>query len=165
MKRTILLAILIFISSMMNAQIDEKEFLLNINDFGAKEISSDGAIIFWDFNDLDTSIIPYLIQHIDDSLWRMSSCNIAPYSSYIPSVLIGECIVKYIEKIVNPEFSFERITKNGKGYSLTVDDMIIIKELYEKWWQETRKSQQNPIGGSALNGTVFKWGHCPNVNN
>lgn len=158
-------AMLIFISSMMNAQIDEKEFLLNINDFGAKEISSDGAISYWDFNDLDASIIPYLIEHIDDSLWQMSSCDIDPYSSYIPNVLIGECVVKYIEKIVNPEFAFERITKNGKVYSLTFDDMIIIKELYEKWWQETSENQQKPISGSALDGTEFKWEHCPNVRN
>ena len=165
MKRTILLASLIFISSMMNAQIDEKEFLLNINDFGAKEISSDGAITFWDFNDLDTSIIPYLIQHIDDSLLQMSSCELDPYSSYIPSVLIGECVVKYIEKIVNPEFAFERITKNGIGYSLTIDDMIIIKELYEKWWKKAKESQQYPTSGSALDGTIFKWEHCPNVSN
>ena len=146
---------------MMNAQIDEKEFLLNINDFGAKEISSDGAITFWDFNDLDTAIIPYLIQHIDDSLLQMSSCDIDPYSSYIPSVLIGECVVKYIEKIVNPEFAFERITKNGKYYSLTIDDMIIIKELYEKWWKKAKESQQYPISGRALDGTIFKWEHCP----
>lgn len=103
--------------------------------------------------------IPELISKIDSNHFWSTCCPIPLYSSTIPSVYIGEYMAKAIEISVNPNFEYETITKYGQYYSLTCEDMKIIKELYEKWWE--RKKKNSDYKGSALSYSPYSWSRCP----
>ncbi|MBQ6725970.1 MAG: hypothetical protein IJQ89_05260 [Bacteroidales bacterium] len=103
--------------------------------------------------------IPELISKIDSNHFWSTCCPIPLYSSTIPSVYIGEYMAKAIEISVNPNFEYETITKSGQYYSLTCEDMKIIKELYEKWWE--RKKKNPNYKGSALSSSPYSWSLCP----
>jgi len=69
--------------------------------------------VYFDFRDVEMSEIPELISIMDSNDLSSTCCYINPYSSYIPNVYIGECAAKYIEKIINPKFQYNRITKTA----------------------------------------------------
>lgn len=115
--------------------------------------------VFFDFRDVELSEIPELISIIDSNGLSPACCYINPYSSNIPNVFIGECAAKYIEKIINPKFRYERIKKNGEYYSLTLEDMAAIKKLYENWWEHKKINPK--YHKSALKGSIYKWARCP----
>lgn len=112
-------------------------------------------------NDGKIEKIPELISKIDSNALRNVCClPVNLYSSTIPNVYIGEYAAIEIEIIVNPKFNrYSIIVKKGLDHSLTLEDMTIIKGLYNEWW-EYRKSNPN-YHRSALKGSKYKWKCCP----
>ena len=111
-------------------------------------------------NDGKIEKIPELISKIDSNHFSSTCCPVNFYDSYIPSVYIGEYFAKEIEVIVHPKFNiFTTIVKKGHKHSITLEDMIIIKGLYNEWW-EHKKYNPN-YHRSALKGSKYKWKRCP----
>ena len=156
------------------SQPDPKNILKSINDEEYTMLQKDSNCIHYDFinfSQLELDIIPMLIDSINSkNTYPCIYCldQIAPISSYIPSVYVGEAAAKYIERIINPYFRFNRITKNGLFHSLTLEDMKLIKELYLKWWEENKQYSKKEIKKrrkhqGALDGTIYSWDTCPKI--
>ena len=154
MKKLFLISSFLFLAISLKAQ----SISGGINDLYVKKIIGN-RLIYWKFAPKDTNLIPSLIQMIDTDKFEASSCFKNTASSNIPSVYVGEIAVKYIEKIVDSKFDGDRITKNGKYYALTLEDMVIIKGLYEVWWK--RKKNDPNYYDSALDSSIYQWAPCP----
>lgn len=126
MKKMFILISLVYLSVIAHAQSINKDLLMNLNDHTITEIKQN-QFIYLDFENIDINIIPFLIHIIDSNALSSSSCPISPYSSNIPNIYIGEIAAKYIEYIINPNFKFDRITKDGNYYSLQIEDLKNIK--------------------------------------
>ena len=135
MKKLFLISSFLFLAISLKSQ----SISGGINDLYVKKIIGN-RLIYWKFSPKDTNFK-----------------NTA--SSNIPSVYVGEIAVKYIEKIVDSKFDGDRITKNGKYYALTLEDMVIIKGLYEVWWK--RKKNDPNYYDSALDSSIYQWAPCP----
>ncbi len=165
MKKIISIIYLLFFVMTLYSQSSKLKVSTSINDCGAMGLDTVCGrdtfyrFVYFDFRDVELSEIPELISIIDSNELTVSFCYRNHYSSYLPNVYIGECAAKYIEKIINPKFRYNRITKNGKYYALTLEDMAIIKGLYEKWWEQ--KKNDPKYHKSALKGSIYKWERCP----
>lgn len=151
----------------VNAQPSAKGLLTNLNDQAISEIK-EGQFVYFNFDTIDLNIIASLINVIDSNALSSSSCLISPYSSNIPNIYIGEIAIKYIEYVINPNFKYERITKNDFYYALTIEDMRIIKTLYSKWWEANRQYTKDEIKKireeiGALDGSNYSWTICPEI--
>ena len=165
MKKMFVLLSFVYLSVTAYAQSINKDLLMNLNDLTIAEIKQN-QFIYLDFENIDINIIPFLIHIIDSSALSSSSCPIPRYSSYIPNVYIGEIAAKYIEHILNPDFKFDRITKDGNYYSLQIEDLKNIKKIYLKWWEENKQFSKEELrkrqkGKKVLNTSVYKWETCP----
>lgn len=97
------------------------------------------------------------------SYYDMSKAN--PSSSYFSGTLIKELkgirYARQIEKVINPNFnSYATITKNGRFFCLTKEDLIVIQGLYENWFTNCYTKEMDGITKSALDGSIYKW-DCP----
>ena len=161
MKKALIFISLVCFSTIAHAQS------INLNDHTIKEIK-ENQFINIDFENIDIDIIPLLIHLIDSNALSSSSCPISSYSSDIPYVYIGEIAAKYIEYIINPDFEFDRITKEGKYYSLQIEDLKNIKKIYLEWWEENKQFSKEELRNRQktkriLNTSIYKWGTCPLV--
>jgi hypothetical protein len=150
------------------------EFILkNINENGSIYISSDSNCYFYDkinFSELGLDIIPTLIDSINSD--KTNSCfyclkKMSRFDSYIPNIQFGEYAARYIELIINPSFKYNTIKKNGQFHILTQNDLLIIKELYIKWWDKNKQDSKRNMKKwrakkGALDGTIYSWGKCSN---
>jgi hypothetical protein len=159
MKRIICIIYLVFYVVASYSQSLQPTLSVPINDGGIRGVDTIYRLVSIDFRNISTKEIPELISIIDSNELTVSFCYRNPYSSYLHNVYIGECAAKYIEKIINPKFRYNRITKNGKYYALTLEDMAIIKGLYEKWWEQ--KKNDPKYHKSALKGSIYEWKRCP----
>ncbi|MBO4543933.1 MAG: hypothetical protein J5725_12230 [Bacteroidales bacterium] len=159
MKRILCIIYLVFYVVVLYSQSLQPKLSVPVNDSGIRGVDTVYRLVSIDFRNISTIEIPELISIIDSNGYTLTNCYISPYSSNIPTVYIGECAAKYIEKIINPKFRYDRITKNGEYYALTLEDMTIIKGLYEKWWKQ-KKNNPN-YHKSALKGSKYKWKRCP----
>ncbi len=133
------------------------------------KVKIDSDFIKININELDFHIIPILIDNIDnENVYSCVSCmkKMDIYSSYIPTFYKGEVLASYIERIINPDFKYNRIAKNGFVHSLKVEDLKIIKDLYLKWWDENKQLSKEEITSrrknqGALDGTIYSWSVCP----
>jgi hypothetical protein len=165
MKKTFILISLVCFSVIAHAQSINKDLLINLNDHTIKEVK-ENQFIYIDFENIDFDIIPLLIHIIDSNTRSSSSCPISPYSSNIPNIYIGEIAAKYIEYIINPYFEFDRITKEGKYYSLQIEDLKNIKKIYLEWWEENKQFSKEELRKRQkikriLNTSIYKWETCP----
>lgn len=85
-----------------------------------------------------------------------------PRSSYIPSTLYKEFkgidYARQVEKLANQNFNeYATITKNGRFFCLTKDDLKIIQGLYENWFALYLARNEEPFVSSALDGSIYRW--------
>lgn len=165
MKKMFILISLVYLSVIAHAQSINKDLLMNLNDHTITEIKQN-QFIYLDFENIDINIIPFLIHIIDSNALSSSSCPISPYSSNIPNIYIGEIAAKYIEYIINPNFKFDRITKDGNYYSLQIEDLKNIKKIYLKWWEENKQFSKEELRKRQkkkrlLSTSIYKWETCP----
>jgi len=155
------------------SQISNEFILNNINENESIYISKDSDYYFYDkinFSQLEIDLIPMLIDSINSK--KINSCSyclkkISRFDSYIPNIHFGEYAARYIELIINPNFKFNTITKNGQFHILTHNDLLNIKDLYIKWWNENKHDFKKNIKKrhakkGALDGTIYSWGKCSN---
>ncbi len=119
------------------------------------------------YNDIISSgieIIPYLIEIIDINKQFLDFCNINSNNLYLN--YFGVYAAKLIEDIIankNDEtFNFNKIyNKKENTYLLNYEDMINIKFLYKKWWENINDTKIFCKRG-ALSGSNYCWKYCEN---